>query len=109
MILRPNVSLWGLKEQTVLAMFILNRIVEKSGAPELEITSCTDGKHTINSLHYKGMAFDFHCKSWGPLKGRIFEELRKSLGPHFDVLHEDVGLPNEHGHIEYDPKSIPQK
>jgi hypothetical protein len=75
--------------------------------PELEITSVVDGKHKTGSLHPKGLAFDFSCRSWGPMRGKIFSSLRNSLGKDFDVLHEDPDGPNEHGHVEYDPKAIP--
>jgi hypothetical protein len=32
------------------------------------------------------------------------QEVKGSLGIHFDVVLEGIGTPNEHLHVEYDPK-----
>jgi hypothetical protein len=71
----------------------------------LVVTSVTDGQHSPNSLHYKGLAFDF--RSHDLANGRklqVHGALRHHLGPDFDVILEALNTPNEHFHVEYDPK-----
>jgi len=61
------------------------------------ITSTYEGTHSAGSLHYANMAIDTR---W-PIKRRdtIIDELKKTLGPDYDVVRE-----GDHIHIEYDPK-----
>lgn len=74
------------------------------------ITSGTDGKHAVNSLHYKGLAVD--CRRWYWDNGqrrdlgidtlyKIRADLRRSLGTDWDIV-----LETSHVHIEYDPKGV---
>ena len=72
---------------------------------DLTITSGIDGKHMEGSLHGKGLALDFstHHLPLGE-KDRVVTELRQALGPDYDILLELLGEPNEHLHVEYQPK-----
>ena len=72
----------------------------------LTVTSLNDGKHGKRSLHFRNMAVDIRTKNLnGSIKGGIFRTLRRRLDPKgFDTLFEYEGTPNEHFHIEYDPK-----
>ena len=64
---------------------------------DLYITAKRDGLHGLGSLHYEGLAFDIRY----PLKEieGLIDEIKKELGPDFDVVPE-----GDHIHLEYDPK-----
>ena len=55
--LKEGVSLDGVKAETVAVMYIVDDAYDSLGK-QLWITSTTDGKHSKNSAHYKGLAFD---------------------------------------------------
>ena len=61
---------------------------------DIYITSLRDGNHSVGSLHYDGLAFDMRYPD-----GILFEDIKKALGPGWDVVYEDT-----HIHCEYDPK-----
>jgi len=69
------------------------------------ITSGADGQHKKNSLHYKGLAWDFRI--WGVSDpGALARRLRlmlKSIDECFDVVYGDPAH-RDHIHIEYDTK-----
>lgn len=63
------------------------------------ITSGTDGKHGVNSLHYKGLALDFRTRHLPPgVAGKIAARCRERLGNDYDIVVE-----GDHIHGEYDP------
>lgn len=70
------------------------------------ITSANDGKHGNNSLHYKNQAVDIRIHDIPVIKREIIRaNIHRVLNPRgFDVLREYIGTPNEHYHIEFDPK-----
>ena len=64
------------------------------------VTSCTDGKHSDNSLHYVGLAMDFrtrHIDKTAHLN-IIADDIREALTDEYDVIIERT-----HIHIEFDP------
>lgn len=74
------------------------------------VTSMQDGRHSANSLHYRGgicRAFDMRTRDEGPgyaqwsddLKRQLADAIRNALGKDYDVVVERT-----HIHIEYDPK-----
>jgi len=64
------------------------------------VTSGTDGKHKVNSLHYKGLALDLRIFDLTKTqRTQLTEELRQELGDDWDVV-----LEPDHIHAEYDPK-----
>lgn len=69
---------------------------------DLVITSGNDSAHKPKSKHYENLAVDVRAKSFPDLitKTRFVDALRKELGPNFTVLHEGVGTPNEHFHLQ---------
>lgn len=82
------------------AINLVDKIYEKYGYRTV-VTSITDGKHSIGSLHYKGFAVDFrtyHIPSYEQQQA-IAKEIDKILGENFDVV-----LEGNHIHIEYDDK-----
>lgn len=122
--LRPNVSLWNLQPQ---GLFILKTVesvfLELLGpAVACTVTSGADGEHMPGSYHPQGLAFDFSlqpvvavskvglCVAIAHRLGGSARETRLSPtqllydGGDFDVLLDDLGLPNEHAHVEFDRK-----
>lgn len=72
----------------------------KHFSKKLVITSTTKGKHSKNSLHYKGLAFDVRISDKTKKETNSFLNLLKF---HFDRT-LDIVLEKDHIHIEYDPK-----
>ena len=67
------------------------------------ITSANDYEgHSAGSAHYVGAALDFRIKNMGSLEKRqeIAQMVRVFLVKRYLVLHEDVGLENEHLHVQ---------
>jgi hypothetical protein len=69
------------------------------------ITSANDGAHKSDSFHYADAAMDFRINHVLPVdRELIHKALTSRLEPQFDVLWEYQYMPNEHIHVEYDPK-----
>lgn len=103
--LKPGVSLKLLQPQTVVAMIVADGVWNDLGA-ELVVTSGNDGTHMPTSLHYQGKAFD--CRTHVFEEGqaaRAVEILKAALGAEFDVILEHLGEPQEHCHVENQPKT----
>lgn len=74
---------------------------------EFILTSGTEGKHSVNSLHYKGLAVDIRRWYWAHNGERtdlgidtlikIRADLVQALGPDWDIV-----LERSHVHIELD-------
>lgn len=82
-----------------LAAFVVDRILRNNySVPYTTITSGLDGVHGKGSLHPKGKAFDFRTNDWPAGKHeQITTEIRKALGPQYDVVYE-----GDHCHIEWE-------
>ena len=103
--IKRGVQINGVQPEIVLAIMVAKSIWEKRGY-EYTVTSITDGKHSPNSLHYAGLAFD--SRTWADDKGNQLSidekealaiELSKALGPDWDVVVEST-----HIHTELDLK-----
>ncbi len=95
--IKNGVDLRGLQPQMVLAYILACKCY---GGYDCVITSCSDGKHGPNSLHYKGLALDLRTRHLpGQALQSILDKLKEALGAQFDVV-----LESDHFHIEYDPK-----
>lgn len=103
--LKPGVRLADLCPQMVMAALVIDGIYAKRGM-ECVVTSANDSKHGANSWHYKGRALDFrtHYERLNGQEQALRDEIKEALGQDFDVVMEAVGTPNEHLHVEYDPK-----
>ena len=101
--LKAGVRLADLSPQIVLAAIIVQEVYRERGG-KTTITSANDGTHGTLSLHYNGNALDFRTKDFYGNKQALLLDLKERLGENFDVLLEDEGKPNEHVHLEYDPK-----
>lgn len=68
---------------------------------ELVITSGTDSKHMIGTLHQRGLALDFRTRDLKTIAvvTAVAGQLRAALSPAYDVVVE-----KDHVHLEFDPK-----
>lgn len=102
--IKAGVDLRGLHPVWGIAYPIIAGVFARHGH-ECVITSANDSTHGPNSLHYKGKALDFRTKHVVMMdKKNMILEIKARLGAQFDVVFESEGLPNEHLHIEHDPK-----
>ena len=103
LVLAPNVSLRGLQAPLLIGLQALQAIASKIGIEELVLTSVTDGKHSVKSLHYVGAACDIRSKTLAKeQKQALLLAFNSQMGRQFDFIIEDVGLSNEHFHLEHD-------
>ena len=100
--LKPGVRLLGIRPELVVAIIVARDIWSKHNAPFV-ITSCVDGTHTRASKHYTGCAVDLRTHGLTNPAGAV-RDLQTALGLDFDVIHEGPGTPQEHIHLEWDPK-----
>lgn len=102
--LKAGVDLRGIAPECVMGIVIAAAAYEIHGVPFV-ITSVRDGKHGERSYHYRGMAFDCRLPSrYTGSEGTdevIRDELKRALGPQFDVV-----LESDHLHCEFDPKDV---
>ena len=73
----------------------------KALGKELVVTSLSDGKHSIHSLHYVGEAADIRTRDFKDLLAveEAFWLIRKTIDPRgFDTV-----LEKDHIHIEFQP------
>lgn len=103
LILKQGVRLVGLTPQILVAVIVANEVY---GEYRLEcvITSGSDGKHGVNSLHNKdGICNAVDCRTRHILvetnKKEIRDKIKERLGENYDVV-----LEKDHIHIEYDPE-----
>lgn len=91
------VRLNGVQPPMLLGALIVSGVFEKFGADAI-ITSATDGKHSVGSLHYAGLALDFRIRHIQASKHHdLVAACKRALGPEFDVV-----LEGTHLHVEYD-------
>jgi len=92
-----------------MALVLTDQIYADVGAAECTITSIHDSEHSAKSKHYFGRAADIRSKTLtADQKTIVLVRLKARLAPlGFDVLLEDRDGPNEHLHIEWDPKELP--
>ena len=99
--IKPGVDVRGIQAEILLARIEASEIFARYGANAI-ITSGREGKHKKNSKHYEGQAIDLRIRHMDRrLWPIVAEELKKALGPQYDVILEAKKL---HIHIEFDPK-----
>ena len=105
LVLKSNVRLHDLDPAIVVGLIAANEIFKEAGY-DCIITSANDSTHGKRSLHPKGLALDFrskHIKTKSE-KFTILALIKHCLDVQFDIILEGLGTPNEHYHMEYDPK-----
>ena len=105
-IFKKGVKLSGMTTQCWAAVHVAEGCFDTEGVDTV-VTSINDGKHGRGSKHYIGNAPDLRSKHLPSLaaKKRVLALLKARLTNEFDILLEDIGEPNEHYHIEWDPKT----
>lgn len=115
---KAGVSIKGITPQIVLAMKVIDDIIYSYAKDtgqvvfnnysriDFVVTSVNDSSHMEGSKHYSGNALDIRTHDWYFERTlRILDLILKVLKPlGYDVIFESKGTPNEHIHIEYDPK-----
>lgn len=104
--LKKGVSVKGIKPEMAIAVPIIAGVWEQFEQKELVITSARDGKHSTNSLHYQGYAFDLRI--WGFKKeelDKVVEALQIAFNgvPGNSSGDWDIVLESDHIHLEFDP------
>jgi hypothetical protein len=103
--IKAGVRTLGMLPQVSLAIQTAAFVWLKHGAPELVVTSVIEGRHRRASIHYTGAAVDLRTHNLPPTsKHEAVGELRERLADDFDALLENEGEPEEHVHVEYQPK-----
>jgi hypothetical protein len=110
LLFKPGVDLNNLKPQAAAAMTVAAGVFDFYRS-HCMVTSVGDSKHGIDSLHYKGLAFDCRLASRynSTLQGvdaAVVAKLKESLTAQYDVVLEGEDTPGASGahiHIEYDP------
>ena len=101
LLVKSDVALSGISKEIVRIIPLVMDEYETLNQ-DLMITSGLEGVHLAHSRHYDGDALDF--KTHGVLRQdlvKIRNDLIFNLGSQYTVLIEDLGLPNEHMHIQY--------
>jgi len=94
-----------LTPELLLGMMIVGEVIKEAGA-EFVITSMNDSHHGPGSLHYSGQAVDFRSHEFHEADIAL-DQMRSALAYHkdYDLILEGRGSPNEHFHLEYQPKA----
>lgn len=96
---KKGVKVYGVRPELLLAIMVAEKVYEKNSL-EFTITSINDGKHSRNSLHPFGFAFDLRTRHIAPDRQHMIrDEIANSLTDEYDVVLED-----DHIHLEYDRK-----
>lgn len=86
-------------EALTFTLWVVGSVYHKYGH-ECVVTSCMEGSHSRNSLHYAGLALDFRIRHLPPgVPEAIAADVRDSLTDEFDVV-----LERTHLHVEYQPE-----
>lgn len=103
--IKHGVDLRGLTPVWGIAFPLIVDVYRQHGQ-QCRMTSATDGVHGARSLHPSGNALDLGTHQIKDIATRqkIARDIQIVLGPQFDVVFEAQGEPNEHIHVEFDPK-----
>lgn len=95
-----TVKIDGLQAPMLRACAVVDEAFLRHARHEVTMTSAKDGKHSDESLHYKGLAGDFRTRDVTPNElVLIFAEVRAKLPPPYEVIDEKT-----HMHVEHDQK-----
>jgi hypothetical protein len=104
---KPGVKISGLTPEMAFGAALIINVFNGHRIP-LVFTSCMDGKHGAQSLHYVGKAVDIRLPSRftnDPVDDdAMVVDLKLNLGEEWDVV-----LEADHIHVEHDPDAIRAK
>lgn len=105
MLLKENVRFGSNVFAMASAMIIVNDIFRELGQA-CTITSANDSQHGVGSLHSHDGAIDIrsHDLPNTAMKQKILTLMKGRLNDGYDILLEGLNTPNEHYHLEWDPK-----
>jgi len=106
--MKKGVSNLGISGEIIMAHLVVIFVYMEEGVDCIQ-TSGTDSQHGNSSEHYKGDAIDYRTHVLQP--GRLHpvaDKIRARLSDEYDVVVEYEGTPQEHIHVEYDPKRPPR-
>jgi hypothetical protein len=99
---KAGVSIVGVSPEMAFGMVLISGVFQERGVPCV-VTACTDGKHSVGSLHYVGAAVDIRLPSRFTMNiesdATMRRDLAVALGDEWDVI-----LEVDHLHIEHDVK-----
>ena len=111
MTLKPGVDARFIRPEVAARLWQIEQIFlfHAPEGYEFVITSGTEGQHSANSLHYKGLAVDVRRWYWDGQRrdlgidalSKIRRDLVRALGPDWDIV-----IHKSHCHIEYDPPRV---
>lgn len=101
-----RVSVHNLHPQLFPSMMVADEVCRKVLGYEMIVTSCNDGRHSHNSDHYKGLAWDLRTwtsatsgrQSTPTVRKKLVKELKAKLDDEYFILDEST-----HIHISYRP------
>jgi len=97
-----SVELFGIRSEVVFALYVADEVYKELGVKEgIVVTSGTDGKHSLTSLHYSGNAADIRTNTLPATASpaTAAKMIKERLNVDFDVVVEPT-----HIHIEYQPR-----
>lgn len=103
--IEPGVRIHGTLPEIWVGAAIVEDQFIKLGVV-MRITGGIEGKHKRGSLHLAGAALDIgshELNDWQ--KDQVLAGAKANLGDDFDLILEDRDGPNEHFHIEWQPKA----
>lgn len=98
-----SVCMTGATPELLFGLNVADKVYADLGV-EMIITSGNDGKHSLTSLHYSGNAADLRSKNIPGNPAKVAKEIKARLNIDYDVILESRGKPNEHIHLEWQPR-----
>lgn len=103
--IKPGARIFGLRPEMILAVIAVESAYASHGIANCIITHAIDGTHSVGSEHYAGAALDFRMHNVPSVqRERLVQDIKEALGADYFVLWEAKGTPNEHLHIEFNPR-----
>lgn len=95
-----SVEVAGIRPELMFGLYVADEVYRSVGV-DMVVTSITDGRHSLTSLHYAGQAADIRIRNLPPntSPATIAKEIKSRLNIDFDVVVEP-----DHIHLEYQPR-----